>query len=44
MARKQGQLTGSNIIMTERPNAANTASNAKDMFSQNWTAIFDEGN
>ena len=43
MARKQGQVAGSNIIMTERP-STNTASNAKDMFNQNWTAIFDEGN
>ena len=43
MARKQGQLAGSNIIMTERPNT-NAPSNAKDMFNQNWTAIFDEGN
>ena len=42
-ARRQGQLEGSNIVMTERPNAQPPAASAqKDLFNRNWTAMFDE--
>ena len=42
-ARRQGQLEGSNIVMTERPNAQPPAANAqKDLFNRNWAAMFDE--
>ena len=42
-ARRQGQLEGSNIVMTERPNAQPPAASAqKDLFNRNWAAMFDE--
>ena len=43
-ARKQGQLEGSNIVMTERPGAQPpaAASAQKDLFNRNWAAMFDE--
>ena len=43
-ARKQGQLEGSNIVMTERPGAQQpaAASAQKDLFNRNWAAMFDE--
>ena len=42
-ARGQGQLAGSNILATERPSAPQPAASAqKDLFNQNWAAIFDE--
>ena len=42
-ARKQGQLEGSNILMTERPNAPQPAASAQqDLFNRNWAAMFDE--
>mgnify|MGYP004623613979 CR=1 FL=1 len=42
-ARRQGQLEGSNIVMTERPNAQPPAACAqKDLFNRNWAAMFDE--
>ena len=42
-ARKQGQLEGSNIVMTERPSAQQPAASAqKDLFNRNWAAMFDE--
>ena len=42
-ARKQGQLEGSNIVMTERPGTQQPAASAqKDLFNRNWAAMFDE--
>ena len=42
-ARKQGQLAGSNILMTERPGASQPAASAqKDLFNRDWAAMFDE--
>ena len=42
-ARKQGQLEGSNIVMTERPGAQPPAASAqKDLFNRDWAAMFDE--
>ena len=42
-ARKQGQLEGSNIVMTERPGAQQPAASAqKDLFNRDWAAMFDE--
>ncbi len=42
-ARGQGQLAGSNILATERPSTPQPAASAqKDLFNQNWAAIFDE--
>lgn len=42
-ARGQGQLSGSNILATERPAAPQPAASAqKDLFNRNWAALFDE--
>ena len=44
-ARGQGQLSGSNILATERPAAPQqpaAASAQKDLFNRNWAAMFDE--
>ncbi len=42
-ARGQGQLAGSNILVTERPAAQPPAASAqKDLFSRDWAAMFDE--
>lgn len=42
-ARGQGQLSGSNILATERPQAAPPAATAQnDLFNRNWAAQFDE--
>ena len=42
-ARKQGQLEGSNIVMTERSGTQQPAASAqKDLFNRNWAAMFDE--
>ena len=42
-ARGQGQLSGSNILATERPAAQQPAASAqKDLFNRDWTAMFDE--
>ena len=42
-ARKQGQLEGSNIVMTERPGTQQPAASAqKDLFNRDWAAMFDE--
>ena len=42
-ARRQVQLEGSNIVMTERPNAQPPAASAqKDLCNRNWAAMFDE--
>ena len=42
-ARGQGQLSGSNILATERPAVQQPAASAqKDLFNRDWTAMFDE--
>ena len=42
-ARGQGQLSGSNILATERPDVQQPAASAqKDLFNRDWTAMFDE--
>lgn len=42
-ARGQGQLSGSNILATERPQTAPPAAAAQnDLFNRNWAAQFDE--
>lgn len=42
-ARMQGQLEGSNIVMTERPGAQQPAASAKkDLFNRSWAAVFDD--
>lgn len=42
-ARGQGQLSGSNILATERPQSAPPAATARnDLFNRNWAAQFDE--
>lgn len=42
-ARGQGQLAGSNILATERPQTAQPAATAQnDLFNRNWAAQFDE--
>lgn len=42
-ARGQGQLSGSNILATERPAAPQPAASAqKDLFNRNWAALFDD--